>query len=329
MKKKILVYSFNDQLGDGLQKVAFIQELKKVFNNSYIIYSTSNKTSLRTYLRPLIDGYIDEFIEYNEIKSSITDLIFKKNTKLGNIKFDLIIDLQKVVLRTLNLKKIPHEVFISPAANFFFSNIKNYKKNIMKNIYVERFYFNLLSLISGNNYKKIPEMIISNKFHVNFDIQPDTSKNIGIAPGAGDKKKTWPFESYLEIGKYLRNRNYNVYFFLGPDEKNLLKSCLNNGFLCPEWKNGEKISNDILSIMNLAKKMSCLLCNDSGTSWMFEFACIKTFKIFGITNEKKFARPEYCTPLDISKFGKYKLNNFPIEIYKEQLNIFLHKINEN
>ena len=35
--------------------------------------------------------------------------------------------------------------------------------------------------------------------------------------------------------------------------------------------------------MGLAKQMSCLLCNDSGTAWMFEFMGVKTLKIFGVT----------------------------------------------
>jgi len=33
---KILIYSFNDKLGDGLQKITFIQSLKKIFPDSQI-----------------------------------------------------------------------------------------------------------------------------------------------------------------------------------------------------------------------------------------------------------------------------------------------------
>ena len=84
----------------------------------------------------------------------------------------------------------------------------------------------------------------------------------------------------------LRVKGYNVYFFIGPDEKNLLEECLNNNFECPEWLNGEQISNDIRFTMNLAKKMSCLLTNDGGTSWMFQFAGVKTLK--GLQMQKIF-----------------------------------------
>ena len=56
----------------------------------------------------------------------------------------------------------------------------------------------------------------------------------------------------------------------------------------PRWSNDEQVSKDIRFTMNLAKKMSCLLTNDGGTSWMFQFAGVKTLKIFGLTDAKKF-----------------------------------------
>jgi len=97
---KILIYSFNDKLGDGLQKITFIQSLKKIFPDSQITYTTTNTTTLKSQLSPLIQGYIDHFIEYNQINSSLVNL-FKKNEIFIGLYFDLIIDLQKVVIRTL------------------------------------------------------------------------------------------------------------------------------------------------------------------------------------------------------------------------------------
>ena len=116
---KILIYSFNDKLGDGLQKISFLQFLKKIYPNSYISYTTSQTTTLKTVLYPLVKGVIDEFIEENNIDSSLLKIL-KKNSIFLNKHYDLIIDLQKVVTRTLNLKKISHEKFFSASANFFF-----------------------------------------------------------------------------------------------------------------------------------------------------------------------------------------------------------------
>ena len=75
---KILIYSFNDKIGDGLQKITFIQQLKKIYPNSLITYTTSQKTTLKNQLFPLIEKYIDSFIELNQIDTSLINF-FKKN----------------------------------------------------------------------------------------------------------------------------------------------------------------------------------------------------------------------------------------------------------
>ena len=317
---KILIYSFNDKIGDGLQKITFLQELKRIYPNSIIYYTTTQTTTLKNKLNPLIKNIVNKFIENNDIDSSFLSLL-RKNYKITGIKFDLIIDLQKVVLRTLSLKKIPHKSFFSASANFLFSDFKNYNLKF-KNIYIEQFYFNILSIIQDKVIDTIPSIEIpNNNFH--FKIKGEKEKNIAIAPGAGNTIRQWKFNNYLKIAKKLRDRKFNVYFFLGPDEKELLEICLQNKFECPEWENGELISKDITFIMNLAKKMHCLLCNDGGTAWMFEFAGIKSLKIFGVTDERKFSRPGFSQSIQIKDYGFKNLNDFPVTKYQEILNEFL------
>jgi len=318
----ILIYSFNDKLGDGLQKVSFIQKIKKSFPKSSITYTTTHKTTFKNILNPLIDNYIDEIIEDNGINSSFFDL-FKKNKKFKGCYFDIIIDLQKVVLRSLNLKKIPHSKFFSTCANFIFSDIKNEFNLKFKDIYIEKFYLNIISLITKKNSQNIPNFYIP-KIDIK-NLRSSKKINVGIAPGAGDSIREWGFENYIEVAKFLRKKNYKVFFFLGPNEKKYLDNCLKNGFNCPEWENGEMISNDILFTFNLAKQMDCLLCNDGGTSWIFEFAGIHTFKIFGVTNERKFARPNFSTTIQVRDHGFDTLQSFPVELYKTLLTRFLNK----
>ena len=322
---KILIYSFNDKIGDGLQKITFIQELKKKYPDSLITYSTTRTSSLKNILNPLIKGMIDEFIEFNEIESSFINL-FKEKRKFHKKKYDLIIDLQKVVLRTLNLKKISHIKFFSTSANFLFSDFKNYKNFEFKNIYIERFYFNILSLITNEDYEEIPNIHIKKDLLIDTIIKTDINQNIAIAPGAGDILRQWSFKKYLEVAKKLRSEGFNVYFFLGPDERKYLDICLKNNFPCPEWKDNEMITDDINFTFNLARKMKCLLCNDGGTAWMFEFAGIKTLKIFGITDEKKFARPGFSKTIKIQDYGFTEIKKFPLECYTKILKDFLKDI---
>ncbi len=318
---KILVYSFNDKLGDGLQKISFLQKLKKIYPSSSITYTTTNTTTLKKILNPLLTNIIDEFIEENNIRSSFFDL-FKTNKRFKNTHFDLIIDLQKVVLRTLNLKKISHKVFFSASANFLFSDVKNNQNLKFKGIYIERFYYNILSLINNEYFEDIENISVPYTEAPKI-IKQKNKKIIGIAPGAGNPIREWGFKNYLEVAKKLREDDYHVVFFLGPNEKHYLDLCKTNNFNCPEWNERSMISKSILFIMNLAKQVDCLLCNDGGTSWIFEFAGIKTFKIFGVTNEKKFARPNYCKTLQVKDYGYNTLQSFPTDLYIEELNIYL------
>ena len=322
---KILIYSFNDKIGDGLQKITFLQTLKKIFPESQITYTTTNTTTLKNQLSPLVNPYIDEFIEYNQINSSILNL-FNKNKIFKELYFDLIIDLQKVVIRTLKLKQIKHKFFFSAAANFLFSDYKNKNNLEFKNLYIEQFYFNILELISNQKFDEIPNIYVPAYDITKIPINNDIKRNIGIAPGAGDNDRRWPFSNYLEIANMLRDKGYKIYFFIGPDEKNLLEECLNNNFDCPEWLNGEQISKDIRFTMNLAKKMSCLLTNDGGTSWMFQFAGVKTLKIFGLTDAKKFSRPGFSESISTQDYGYKSINDFPVKDYEEKLFSFLEEI---
>ena len=128
-------------------------KLKDIFPNSLIYYTTSQTTTLKDKLNPLVKDIIHTFIEHNKIESSIFSIL-KKSDELPKIKFDLIIDLQKVVL-DLSLKKIPHHKFFSATANFLFSDFKNNKNLEFKNIYIEQFYFNILSIIKNELINEI------------------------------------------------------------------------------------------------------------------------------------------------------------------------------
>ena len=236
--------------------------------------------------------------------------------------YDLIIDLQKVVLRTLSLKKIPHNNFFSTSANFIFSDYKNINNLKFKNIYIENFYFNILNILKNKNYKVTDISIPS--FKIDLSAINNKKIKVAISPGASSNDRKWQFEKYLAIANFLKSKNYEVYFFLGPDEFEYIDICRNDGFICPEWSaNKEKISKNILYTMNLAKEMDYCLSNDSGTSWFFQFANVKTLKIFGNTNSIKFSRPGYCSSIQTSKFGFNDIKDFPIELYKNKLMSFL------
>ena len=93
----------------------------------------------------MIVNCIEEFIEFNDVRSSFFDL-FKTNKNFINKRYDLIIDLQKVVLRTLNLKKYHIINFLARQQIFYFLILKMII-NIYLKIYILKNYI-LIFLIS-------------------------------------------------------------------------------------------------------------------------------------------------------------------------------------
>ena len=47
----ILIYSFNDKIGDGLQKVTFLQSLKNIYPNSKTYYTTTHTTTFKNKIK--------------------------------------------------------------------------------------------------------------------------------------------------------------------------------------------------------------------------------------------------------------------------------------
>ncbi len=58
---------------------------------------------------------------------------------------------------------------------------------------------------------------------------------------------------------------------------------------------------------------------------MFEFADVETFKIFGITDQVKFARPGFSNTIQIKDYGYTDIKDFPVSKYMEILLKFLNK----
>ena len=106
------------------------------------------------------------------------------------MKFDFIIDTQKTLLRTIALKRIQSDNFISATAGGFFSTKKIYKNKNKRQYYLIDL-FNLLDLIKPSKVEsdfkfKIPERLISKldkKMHIYvYFMLPIVLINVGLTP---------------------------------------------------------------------------------------------------------------------------------------------------
>jgi len=120
---KILVYSFNDKLGDGLQKVSFLQKLKEIYPIASITYTTTKTTTLKRVLYPLLENVVDEFIEENKIQSSNNELVIK-DIERKKIKFSSYFEV------SLPEDEKEYIVYFYDHFGNLFSSLKKENKNI-------------------------------------------------------------------------------------------------------------------------------------------------------------------------------------------------------
>ena len=310
MNKKILIFSGAEVIGDGIIKLPFLALIKKRLPDYRIYWITNNGTTVyKNELKNYANIYIDEIYEKAEL-SYLPWRPISKKFSLDNISFDIIIDTQKTIARTLALKRIKCEKFISSSANWFFSSKapKNKKKN--KTYYLKNL-IEMLDLISDSSIKinyenNAPEKLLSLiKNELNTD-----KKYIGYAPGAGGIQKIWDLKNFLKVANYFLKKNYIPVFFLGPNERNyqkIIKKNLDKVIFIEEMITE---FSKIEIVMASSNFLSCSLTNDSGTSHMLANTKSPQVKLFGPTNKDKFSNPEFkIKAIDSKDFGSSNINS--------------------
>ncbi len=302
MIQKILVFSNGEKIGDGIIKIQLLHEIKKRLPEHKLYWITDKgKTVYSSTLHKISSKYIDGFFE----EANISPFFWKKISKkfeLENQYFDYILDTQKSVVRTLAIKRIKHKIFISGAANGLFSSIK-IKKNNNKNNYYLNYIFDLLDLIKKDKIEDnfyLP--IESNLLEKIREVLTDNKKYIGVAPGAGEKNKIWPIDNFINVCCYLESKNFNIVFFIGPDEiflKSKLKKLFPNSIFIEDVIDGYA---NIDIIMATTKFLKLAIANDSGVSHMLSTRYCPLVKLFG--------------PKDPAKFTPDKQNLYPISSYE-------------
>jgi ADP-heptose:LPS heptosyltransferase len=273
--------------------------------------------------------YTDKFIDVVWEKSELSPFFWQKISKvydLNNESFDVVIDTQKAVPRTIALKRIKSKTFISSAANWIFSDLKPKKIKKVPQFYVKNI-LEMLDLVS--DYKKnfsfqiqIPKEIDDQLSHV-FE---KGKKYLGIAPGSNTPKRIWNIEKYIEVAKYFEDRQVHPVFFLGPIERDLRQMIVNSlkQPIFPE----EKVKNfsSLETVIASTKFLDCAIANDSGVSQMLSTNLCSLIKICGPTSAVKFINDDYSKIDFISShsFGGENVNLIPIEAVINKIEQVLH-----
>ncbi|MFN7663164.1 MAG: glycosyltransferase family 9 protein [Alphaproteobacteria bacterium] len=317
MPRTILVYVHEDLLGDGILKLPFARALREMFPQAHITWwAGGGKSFYAGGLKPLVRGLIDHVMEQH-LESRMKELV--RPSPLKHKFFDLIIDTQRDLFPTLALKKIPHGVFVSRTAGFLFSAFKPTSKMKPQDGHLSSQLIFLLEIIKKERIKKpdlLPDSGVVKPYEKPFQKYFKANESyVGFAPGAGNRKKCWPLENFIEVAHFVVKQGKKPVFILGPAETDW------HGRLKEEFPQALFPLQDLPDVMKdplytaaLGFFLKGALVNDSGIAHLLILSGVRLVSLFGNTKVEK-VRPlsPHLTVVKASDFKGERVSDIPPE----------------
>tara|TARA_B100000575_G_scaffold12336_1_gene8965 strand:- start:1243 stop:2229 length:987 start_codon:yes stop_codon:yes gene_type:complete len=327
--KKVLIFTNGEPIGEGILKLPIVGQLKNRFPNHEIHWMTDQ--GLCVYGSRL-NKYTNNFIDKVWEQANLSPFFWKKISdkfELEDVFFDIVIDTQKAVPRTIALKRIKCGVFISSSARWIFSDIK--PKNIKK---VRRFYvrniIDMLDLVSDQVKDEFFKLQIPDEILKKVSTIFNKEKiYLGIAPGSNTPERIWNIKNFISVAKHFENKGIKIVFFLGPAEqklKNLINSEINSPIF-PEDNFPDLDGLDV--VMASTKFLNCSIANDSGTSQMLSTNYCPLIKIIGPTQGLKFINDtnDKVEFIESRNYGGTDVNLVPVGEVIKKINQKINLIN--
>ncbi len=312
----VAVYSYEEIIGDGLYKIPVARALRSAFPEARIAWVTTRRTVLAGRLRPLTEGLIDVFYEDSGIGDRPAAVLAPMPRTIPE-RFDVVIDTQSVVWRSLHARRLSRGLFVSPAARWLLSDRRPPKGQPKARHMVDRL-LGLLELASGRKAELSAAVSIPADLAAKAErLLPDGPTYVGFAPGAGKRVKCWPLEGFIAVAREQAARGRVPVFILGPDEVEWTPRLAEAAptALFPEqaaevWGDGFSP----LRTVALARRFGAALANDSGVSHMFGAADVPLLTLYGPTDAEKF-RPRVSRGLILraQDFGGEDMAAIPVE----------------
>ncbi|MSO53589.1 MAG: lipopolysaccharide heptosyltransferase family protein [Rhodospirillales bacterium] len=314
----VMVHVGLDRIGDSLLKLPFVLSLRAAYPEARITWVAGKDTSLYAgRMAPTVVGLLDEVIESAGIGQRPIE--FLKRRALPGRRFDVIIDTQKIVWATLSLRRIPHKLFISPAAKFLLSS-RRPPPNHPKPRSMIRQMLDLLELASGQKFptpdridlRPSPELAA-----LAAQLLPPGPTYVAIAPGSGGPPKCWPLDNFLGLARIQVARGRTPAFIIGPMELDWLPRIR---AAVPEAVfplQSDAIStthcySPLLTIA-LAGHVAAAAANDSGAAHMMAIGGAPLVVLYGVTQPGKFVpMTDRLTIIRAQDFGGRELHWIPL-----------------
>jgi len=299
---KILVFTDGEIIGDGFIKLPFMKALRGAYPESKIFWHTRGPSVYATSLKQIADAFIDGvFVQ--------TPLV-----KLWKYKFDLVIDTQKVFLRSLRLKLLRHHHMVSGSSKFIFSNFKPHRDTPLPRHDLKR----LIELVSlaGRPLKLVKQGLPLPKDlrERAAQILPGTSTYVALNVGAGKPFKCWPLENFIALAHQLDHKGVVPVFILGPQEETWLqqiKEVVPNALF--PLQHARATSSPLFTVA-IGERCTAAISNDCGGGHMMSAAEIPLISLFGKTNADKVCPlVEKGQIIRAQTYGSDEMTAIPVE----------------
>jgi ADP-heptose:LPS heptosyltransferase len=313
----ILVYVGLDLVGDGLMKLPFARSLRANWPSARIVWCAGKGPSaFAGSLRPIVAGLIDETIENAGFGSHLSEIFGRP---LDGRSFDLVIDTQRRLSTTLAVRRVRHRRFVSGTASFLLSDGR--PKEAAKPRAMHGQLLQLIEAAGGDPALAAPRLQLpADTIAAASMLLPEGPVYVGLAPGAGNRAKSWPFERYVELARSLPGAV--PVFILGPDEKDWIEACRAvPGAILPLQDAATRgLSPSPILTIALAQRLAASVANDSGGGHMLAAGDRPLVSLFGPTDPAKFApAARMLTVLRAQDFGGVAMDAIPLEAVRAAL----------
>ena len=287
--KKILFINFGG-LGDEILFLPSIISVKKEFPDSKITLALEPRSKGITSLTNIIDETLFADIKGKNKYFELAKLLIK----IWREKFDIVISsgsnkfISLFLFMTFIKKRIGYdsgklsEILLTDTVK------------LNKNQYAAKMYHDLVRGVTDIN-TELPEIDIERK-----NLQPDT---VLIHPGVSllsvqkGMIKTVPAQTWAEVVEKLADKGKKVILAGGPDDKETIET-ITKTVSADKYINYFGKTKNLRELAELISSAEIFLCSDSAPLHIAVALGVKTFVIFGSTDDKKLIpQNEKVTPI--------------------------------